>query len=65
VGDTQFFNFQPGDTGPFWLCEKKREQLRRDTEIQGQTLKRNFTKAELTAKLQEKGISGAGSLRAL
>jgi len=65
VGDTQFFNFQPGDTGPFWLCEKKRGQLRRDTEIQGQTLKRNFTKAELTAKLQEKGILGAGSLRAL
>jgi len=65
AGDTQYFVFQPDDSGPFWLSEQQREELRNDKEIAGQTLKRNFTKAELTAKLREKEIMATGSLKAL
>jgi hypothetical protein len=30
VGDTQFMGFSSGDSGPFWLSEAKREELRLD-----------------------------------
>ena len=41
------------------------EALRNDKEVAGQTLKRNLTKVELTAKLRGKGIMATGSLKAL
>jgi len=65
AGDTQYFVFQSGDSGPFWLSEQQREALRNDKEVAGQTLKRNLTKVELTAKLRGKGIMATGSLKAL
>jgi hypothetical protein len=65
VGDTQFMVFQPGDSGPFWLSEAKREEFRLDKLIDGRTTKRKYTKNELTTRLQERGIAGGGTLKRL
>ncbi len=57
--------FQPGDSGPFWLSEAKREEFRLDKLIDGRTTKRKYTKNELTTRLQERGIAGGGTLKRL
>jgi hypothetical protein len=57
--------FQPGDSGPFWLSEAKREELRLDKVIDGRTTKCKYIKNELTARLQERGITGGGTLKRL
>ena len=54
VGDTQFFVFEPGDAGPFWMTNDDRELNRHDRllpSLPGNQRTRNKTISELKVEL--------------
>lgn len=61
-GDTQFMDFQPNDDGPFWMSREEKERKRNDLVIPNKTVNRQLTKAELTLKLQEHGVTATGNI---
>ncbi len=62
-GDTQHFNFQDDDTGPFWMTERMRAEKKEDRVIEGAKKLKKFMKAELTEKLRQKGILTSGTFK--
>jgi hypothetical protein len=63
VGSVQNFVFQDDDDGPFWMNEQERAAKKEDKVLEGQTKKRNFTKAELIQKLRERNILVSGTYK--
>jgi hypothetical protein len=56
VGDVQYMSFGTGgDEGPYWMTPKEREQTRKD-QYKSTTKSKEYTKAQLTEMLREKGI---------
>jgi hypothetical protein len=56
VGDIQYMSFGTGgDEGPYWMTPKEREQTRKD-QYKSTTKSKEYTKAQLTEMLREKGI---------
>jgi hypothetical protein len=63
VCSVQNFVFQDDDDGPFWMNEQDRAAKKEDKVLEGQTKKRNFTKAELIQKLRERNILVSGTYK--
>ena len=65
-GDTQSMVFHPHDIGPFWMTQQQREERRHDKVLEGETVTRQYTKAELLRHLKEqKGITAKGKKAAI
>jgi hypothetical protein len=64
-GDVQSMIFNPGDNGPFWMDKLEREAKQHDRLIDGETVTRQFTKAELVQHLKDRGIAAKGKKAAI
>ena len=62
-GETQYMVFREGDPGPFWMEPQEREATRKDKIIENTMIRRPFTKAELTLKLQQIGAAVPGNMK--
>jgi hypothetical protein len=58
VGDIQYIFGTGGDEGPYWMMPEEREQTRKD-QCKTTTKSKEYTKAQLTEMLQEKGLENA------
>jgi len=60
-GDEQHFTFQRNDSGPFRMMERMRSEKKEDKVVEGAKKVKKIRKAELTKKLQQRGILTSGT----